>query len=132
DLLVRMDRDDVVAGPDQESQHTVRGAMRLGRGADDRDPAAGAEELGDLCVVEGVHVEPAVLEVDQLLEPPALLAVGASVPQLGQARASFANGRPSAAGATLRPTTPARMMIVSRYGSEAYASDGIARRSRSP
>jgi hypothetical protein len=88
--------------------------MRLRRGADDRDPAAGAEDLGDLRVIQDVDVETAILEVDQLLEPWGLGLVGPAVPSLGQARASFANGRPSAAGATLLPTTPARMMMVSR------------------
>jgi hypothetical protein len=114
DLLVRVYRHDVVARPDEESKDAVRGAMRLRRGADHRDPAAGAEDLGDRRVIQDVDVETAILEVDQLLEPGGLGLVGPAVPSLGQARASFANGRPSAAGATLLPTTPARMMMVSR------------------
>ena len=44
----------------------------------------------------------------------------------GQDWPSLAYGRPTAAGATLRPTTPARMTIVTMYGSAPYTCDGIA------
>ena len=43
----------------------------------------------------------------------------------GQARPSFSYGTPSAAGGIERPTTPARMTIVTRYGSAAYQKVGI-------
>jgi hypothetical protein len=88
--------------------------MPLRGRADQRDPSSRPKQVGDGRVVEDNDVEAPLLEVDQLGD-----VRDAPILGLLQARASLAYGRPSAAGGTLRPTTPARMMIVSRYGSDA-------------
>ena len=81
--------------------------------ADQRDPARGPENRRDPGVVEDGHGPASLVEIQQRLDP---LAIGRPVVEPGQLAPSLTYGRPSAAGGTLRPTTPARTTSVNRYG----------------
>ena len=104
--LVGVDRHAVVAVVDQRPEDAVRRPVRIGRGADDRDPPGGPQDAFDAGVVEDRDRAAALLEVEEGRRSIALLA--------RQVAASRSYGWPSAAGGMLRPTTPARMMIVTR------------------
>ena len=101
-----VDRHTVVAVVDQRPEDAVRRPVRIGRGADDRDPPGGAQDAFDAGVVEDGDGARALLEVEEGRGSIALVA--------RQVAASRSYGCPSAAGGMLRPTTPARMMIVTR------------------
>ena len=68
------------------------------------------EDVGDPFVVGRRHRAAALVEVEEGDRPFPPVGV------LGQCAPSFTYGWPTAAGATLRPTTPARTMIVRMYG----------------
>ena len=76
------------------------------RRADDRDPPCRPEGSFDALVVQDRDRSSPLLEVEEGRGPVAFLP--------GQVAASRSYGWPSAAGGMLRPTTPARMMIVTR------------------
>ena len=107
--LVRVHRHAVETEADQRPEHAVGRPRRVGRRADDGDPPGRAQHPLDARVVEDVDRSATLLEVEERGGPVAFLP--------GQVAASRSYGWPSAAGGMLRPTTPARMMIVTRYGS---------------
>ena len=74
--------------------------------ADDGDPAGGPDDPIDALVVQDRDGSTPLLEIEERRRPVAFLP--------GQVAASRSYGWPSAAGGMLRPTTPARMMIVTR------------------
>ena len=116
--LVRVDRHAVEALADEEPEHPERGPGLRRRRAHDRDPPRRAQDRRDLVVV-GDRDRPALLlEVEEGDRPLPRLAIGRPPLVVGQLEPSLTYGCPSAAGATLRPTTPARTMIVRTYGSE--------------
>ena len=104
--LVRVDRHAVVAVPEERPEDAVRRPVPVGRRADDRDPPGGAQDPLDAGVVEDGDRAAALLQVEEGGGAVALLA--------RQVAASRSYGWPSAAGGMLRPTTPARTMIVTR------------------
>lgn len=108
-----INRYDLVAGGAKEAQDAVGWSAAVRRGAHDHDPARGTEELGDLGVVEERDPEPALLEVEHVARPGSFIGGHDGL----QVVASRSYGSPSAAGGVLRPTTPARTMIVTMYGS---------------
>src|SRR5947208_3248778 len=77
---------------------------RVRRRAHDRDPAGLAEQPPDAGVVEELDRPAALVREDQIRHASPIVR--------RQVRASFAYGCPTAAGATLRPTNPARTTIV--------------------
>lgn len=85
----------------------MRRPIRARRGADDGDSARRAEERPYLGVGGERDRPAALLEVEDGARPIEITA------RLGQVCTSLAYGLPTAAGAMLRPTTPARTMIVS-------------------
>ena len=110
-LLLRIDRDAVVPVVKQRAEDAVRRAPRARRGADDRDPPGGVEDPGDPFVVGRRDRAATLVEVEERDRPfPPVRVVGQCAP-------SFTYGWPTAAGAMLRPTTPASTMIVRMYGS---------------
>lgn len=103
---VGVDRHTVVSLAKQVAHHTVRGPARVGRRTYDRDSARLTEQLEDLVIAEQGEGSGVLLGVENVGRAPAFL--------VAQAVDSFSYGRPTAAGGMLRPTTPARMMIVMR------------------
>jgi len=110
-FLLRIDRDAVVPVVEQRAEDAVRRAPWTRRGADDRDPPGGVEDVGDPFVVGGRDRAATLLEIEERDRPFPPVRV------LGQCAPSFTYGWPTAAGAMLRPTTPASTMIVRMYGS---------------
>ena len=110
-LLLRIDRDAVVPVVEQRAEDAVRRAPRARRGADDGDPPGGVEDVGDAFVVGRRDRAATLVEIEERDRPfPPVRVVGQCAP-------SFTYGWPTAAGAMLRPTTPASTMIVRMYGS---------------
>src|SRR3954453_17383284 len=108
-VAVRVDRHAVVPCRDEGAEHAERRPARVSRGAHDGDPASRLQHTFDPRVVEDGDRPASLLQAQER---------GGALPFLaGQWAASRSYGWPSAAGGMLRPTTPARMMIVSRYGS---------------
>jgi len=111
---------------DEVAQHPERRPALVRRRADDRDPAGGAQDGADPRVGEQWDGAATLLEIEVGDRPgPIRIASGgtrasivAARVVLAQVAPSLTYGLPTAAGATLRPTTPARMISVSRYGSE--------------
>ena len=87
----------------------MRRPRRVRGRADDRDPPRLAEQASDAGVVEELDRSAALVGEDQIRYASPIVR--------RQVRASFAYGWPTAAGATLRPTNPARTTIVTMYGS---------------
>jgi hypothetical protein len=96
------------------------------RGTDDRDAPRRPEELAGRIAVEDRYRAATLLEIEvgdrsrPLRLAPAdsvRCRVRSGISIVAQVADSRSYGRPSAAGGTLRPTIPARMMIVTRYGS---------------
>jgi hypothetical protein len=96
---------------DEITEDPERGSRRLGRSPDHGDSAGRLEDRLDPVVSDQGDRAHALVEVEDLARPGALLGT--------QPRASFSYGMPSAAGGIDRPTTPARMMIVRTYGNAA-------------
>jgi len=88
----------------------MRRPARPRRGADDGDAAGRVEDVSDQRVVRCRNRTAALVEVKERKRPGAIVRVAQCAP-------SLTYGCPTAAGATLRPTTPARTMIVRMYGS---------------
>ena len=107
--LVRVDRHAVEALLDEVAEDAERRPRPVRRRPDDGDPAGRPQRPLDARVVEDRDRPAAFLEVEVGGGPVALLAC--------QVAASRSYGWPSAAGGMLRPTTPARTTIVTRYGS---------------
>ena len=83
--------------------------MSTRRRTDHGDPPARPQQVRDPLIVEDVDIEAAFLKGDQLMELGARPDIDYDVP-------SRSYGSPSAAGGVLRPTRPARITIVTRYG----------------
>ena len=114
--LVRVHRHAVETEADQRPEHAVRRPRGVGRRADDGDPPGRAQHPLDAGVVEDLDRSATLLEVEERGGPITFLP--------GQVAASRSYGWPSAAGGMLRPTTPARMMMVTRYGSASNSCGG--------
>jgi hypothetical protein len=125
--LAGIHRHHLVADGGEVAQHAIGGSGWIGRRPYDRDPVRGAEERLNRVVVEERDVEAALLGVEDVANPrpirgvvkeadleSGVLAVRnlAVATVLGQVRASFAYGWPSAAGATEWPMNPASTTIV--------------------
>lgn len=133
--FVRVDRDAVVALSDEVAEDPEGRPGLVRRRAHDCDATARPKQLGDPIVVEQRDRATGLGEVEERDRPGAIGGPGgaggavvcpigrrargpALVPgRFAQVRVSRSYGWPTAAGAMLRPTTPARMMIVMRYGS---------------
>ncbi|HEX3428443.1 MAG TPA: hypothetical protein VHS36_06515, partial [Candidatus Limnocylindrales bacterium] len=74
--LVGVDRDAVVAGPDQRPEDPEGGPRRVRGGSDDRDPAGRSKDLVDPRVVEDRDGTAALLEVEQRADAFAIVAIG--------------------------------------------------------
>jgi hypothetical protein len=93
--------------------------VRVAGCADHGDPAGRPKDPLDALVVEDRDRPPTLLEIQDgahalALAPPLGGRIAAGRVVIGQVAPSFTYGLPTAAGATLRPTTPARTMRVSR------------------
>ena len=107
--LVRVHRHAVESRAQEVLEHALRRPCRVRRRAHDRDPAGLAEQPPDAGIVEELDRPAALVREDQIRHASPIVR--------RQVRASFAYGCPTAAGATLRPTNPARTTIVTMYGS---------------
>lgn len=103
---VRVDRHALEALVDQIAEDRVRRPAPVPGRADDSDAPSRPEDAFDPTVVEDRDGSAPLLEVEEGCGPVAFLP--------RQVAASRSYGWPSAAGGMLRPTTPARMMIVTR------------------
>jgi hypothetical protein len=116
-LLVRVDRNAVEPLADQVAEHSERGpALRRGC-ADHRDATCGSKDVRDLLVVGQRYRASAFLSVEDVDRPTPLFARNTApfglIGLVGrQVAPSLTYALPSAFGGMLRPTTPARTMIV--------------------
>ena len=123
-----VDRHALVAVGLEVAHHAVRRPAAIGRRADDGQPAGVAEEILRARLVQDRDGPAALMEVQDGRRPvafggPPRPLVGA----VGHVVASRSYGLPSAAGGMLRPMTPARMMIVTTYGSASKNCGGSLR-----
>ena len=104
--FIRIHRNAVEALLDQVAKYGVRLPAVIRRRSHDRDPVRGTQDVLDLGVVED---RDRTTTLGKIQERSCSIAL---VPT--QVAASRSYGWPSAAGGMLRPTTPARMMMVTR------------------
>ena len=114
--LVGVDRYALEALVDEVAEYAERGAPGVRGRADDGDAPGRRQDSLDLGIVGGVDRAAAFVEVEVRDRALLRLAPAGRVALLGQDAPSLTYGRPTAAGAMLRPTTPARTMIVRTYG----------------
>ena len=132
--LAGVDRHALVALVEEVAEDAERGTGLIGGGAHDGDPPGGTEEVRDLLAVKDRDRASTLIEVEVRDRPGSLgralrRPLGGVRPRIvlvAQVADSRSYGWPSAAGGVLRPTTPARTMIVTMYGKASNSWAGTA------
>ena len=110
--LVRVHRNALEALVDEVAEDAERRPALPRRGAHHGDAPGAPEDPRDLRVVSDRNRPASLLEIQVRDRPATFLPVGVAPGVVRQLAPSLTYGCPTAAGGTLRPTTPARTTIV--------------------